>query len=109
MRREYSDSVESGAHAGSSAGRLCNDLPPALDDVAAGLTVTPLAPEAAGGSEPDVDWRAELQRDEPWRAAYALASVPLAGAAWALQAAVPPLAGFGLLCAPVRARTRYEP
>ncbi len=109
MRREYSGSVESEVHAGSSADRLRNDLPPALDDVAAGITVAPLAPEAGGGSEPDVDWRAELKRDEAWRAAYAMASVPLAGAAWALQSAVMPLTGFGLLCAPVRARSRYEP
>ena len=83
MRREYSSAVEAGSIAGSPAACSGHDLPSAAADTAF--------------SDAVVDWKAALKRDEAQHMFYALASVPVAGAAWALQAAFWPLTGAALL------------
>ena len=83
MRREYSSAVETGSIAGSPTACSGHDLPSAAADTAF--------------SDAVVDWKAALKRDEAQHMLYALASVPVVGAAWALQAAFWPLTGAALL------------
>ena len=81
MRRESSASTEAGSLAGASAGCSRHDLPPAAAEPAL--------------SEDVIDWKAELRRDEAQHMLYALASVPVAGAAWMLQTALLPAYWLG--------------
>ncbi len=86
MRHKYGSAVKAGCIAASSTDCSAQDLPSVPDDAA-----------ETESAETAIDWKSELKRDEAQRALHALASVPVAGAAWALQSTLWPLAGTALL------------
>ena len=86
MRHKYSSSVKAGFITASSTDCSGQDLPLVPDDAA-----------ETESAETAIGWKSELKRDEAQHIVYALASVPVAGAASALQSALWPLAGTALL------------